>query len=119
MKKFVKAFSVLILAALMVSILCVGVSAKDNGPTFFNVNNARTCSFTFKAGSRSANYVTVRNFGPGSIVVYNTQGEWSIQSGTSHVFKVGRWGTFSANVKIGERNRSADLWVASVDGSIR
>ncbi|MBR3569224.1 MAG: hypothetical protein IKN96_00255 [Oscillibacter sp.] len=111
MKKLVKSFKALILAALMVSVLCVTVLAQANT---YNVKSRR--SFTFYAGSSySTNYVSVRNYGPSYLTVYDKYGHtWELAPNHKVAIGVGRNQT--REIYVSPKGGNSDIYVATCEG---
>lgn len=112
MKKVVKSFKALILAALMVSVLCVNAFAQSATPTV-----SYTRSFTFKAGSKySTNFVSVRNFGPAYLTVYDQYGNtWELAP--NHKVSIGVGRNQSRKISMYTNRGSSKVYVATTEGS--
>ena len=111
MKKFVKSLKALLLAALMVSVLCVNAFAQATPATV-----KYTRSFTFTAGSSySTNYVSVRNYGPAYLTVYDQYGHtWNLAPNQKVSIGVGR--NQSRKISMYPNGGRSEVYVATSEG---
>lgn len=96
MKKLVKSFKALILAAMMVSVLCVNAFAAQ-AETYENVSSR---SFTFHSYyNYRTNYVSVRNYGPARLTVYDIYGHtWELAPNQRVSIGIGKGQTRKINM---------------------